>query len=93
MQSINTLEVSVFNATENFITQDTMDFAADILALAPGLEKILIGSKFSNDFYFDVTTAGKVSTMEIMDGTATTIYSANTTKTTTSFCNVLIIPC
>ena len=59
------MKVSVFNATEDFITVDTMDFAANILALASGLEEIQIGTTSSNDFYFDVTTDGEVHNMEI----------------------------
>jgi len=63
-QSINALKVSFFNATQN-ITQYTMQFAADILALGPRLEEIQIGTTSTNDFYFDVTTYREVDVMEI----------------------------
>jgi len=64
-ESINYLDVSVFNATEDSITQDIMDSAADILALAPELKTIIIGDIHSNDFYFDTTNEGEVQIIEL----------------------------
>ena len=77
MQSIVTLKTSAHNATEDYISQKTMENAADIIAQAPHLEAIQMGDYSSNKYIFGIEAGiptGSVSVYPKGDGNP--LYSA-----------------
>jgi len=69
-----------------------MKAAADILAQAPGLYDIQIGSNYTNGYYFNMTTE-EVVVDETQDDVSVLVYNTTTTKTHDDFCKVTIGPC